>query len=205
MLIIKAKFANMDNKKMESISNAHGWIQTYSGNKFHILKPVISELSIKDIAHSQSLLCRFCGHSPFFFSVGSHALIGSYLIEKTQSGSNVRQYALDFLMHDSTESFIGDMVTPLKREMKRFQEVEEKLFKIIAKKYNLSYPMPKEVKEMDKFMFETEWAYLMTHSYNKQKSQGRNSLISKKDFLEIASLPPKTIEKLFLKRFKELS
>jgi uncharacterized protein len=170
-----------------------GWIKTASGIKFHIFQPSVKEVSIYDIAHSLSLLCRFNGHTPFLYSVASHSLIGSYICDE--------EYAKDFLMHDSTESFIGDMATPLKREMTKFKKVENHIYKTISKKFNLSNPLPKEVKEMDKLMFLMEWSYLMGGS----KPWGIPFPMSRKEFMNIATLSPEKTEKLFVKRYSELS
>lgn len=182
----------MNESDTDVLKRLDGWIKTSSGLKFHIFRPSSRELSISDISHSLSLLCRFNGHTPFLYSVGAHSIIGSYICQP--------QFAKDFLMHDSTEGFIGDMTTPLKREMKMFKLVEDNIYCAIARKFGLSNPPPKEVKEMDKIMFMMEWVYLM----GEKKPLDFTLPMSKKKFMSIATLPPDKIEKLFIKRYREL-
>jgi hypothetical protein len=187
------KIQKMREGKLRVVNGMDGWIKTASGLKFHIFHPSIKEVSLYDVAHSLSLLCRFNGHTPFLYTVGAHSIIGSYVCEPI--------FAKDFLMHDSTESFIGDMATPLKREMSEFKKVENNIYKTIAEKFKVSNPLPKEIKEMDKLMFMMEWVYLMSG----KKPNGIELPMSKKRFMSIATLPPEKIERLFIKRFRELS
>lgn len=174
--------------------NSSNWIKTYTGKKFHLFNPSESEICIEDMAHSLSLLCRFCGHVPFLYSVASHSIIGSYLCKKKD--------ALTFLLHDSTECFIGDMASPLKSEMSAFKKTENDIFKIISKKFCLPHPMDSEIKAIDKLMFRMEWFYLM---------KGEKIIVdevfplTKTEFIKIAKLSWKKVEKKFLERFYELS
>ena len=47
-------------------------IRTYTGRYFDILNPQAKDVSIIDIAHALSQLCRFTGHTEFFHSVAQH-------------------------------------------------------------------------------------------------------------------------------------
>jgi hypothetical protein len=50
------------------------YIFTYSKTKFYPLKPITADISIKDIAHSLSLLARANGHFTHFYSVAQHSV-----------------------------------------------------------------------------------------------------------------------------------
>lgn len=107
-----------------------GWISTYSGNKFHIFNPKLNDIDVNDIAHCLSMLCRFNGHCQKFYSVANHSVLVSQIIDP--------QYALEGLMHDATEAFIGDMVRPLKVWMQDFMDVEHKIERAIDRRFKLN-------------------------------------------------------------------
>jgi uncharacterized protein len=84
------------------------WIQTYSGAKVNPLDLAPADVRIEDIAHALSLLCRFGGHVREFYSVAQHSWIVSHLCPPED--------ALQGLLHDASEAYLGDMVAPLKHE-----------------------------------------------------------------------------------------
>jgi len=106
-----------------------GWIQTYTGKPFYFDNIDSNEICIEDIAHALSNICRFGGHTPFHYSVAQHSLLVSRLVP--------REYALEALLHDATEAYIGDMVTPLKRRIPEFSGYEAELSKKISRVFGL--------------------------------------------------------------------
>jgi hypothetical protein len=101
---------------MKKLLKREEFIKTYTGKKFHVFNPKEEELDIIDIAHSLSLQCRFNGHTPYFYSVASHSIIGSKLIAKP--------FKKEFLCHDMQEAFCGDFCTPMKRWDKQYIKME---------------------------------------------------------------------------------
>ena len=166
------------------------YITTFTGKRFHMFNATEKELDIIDAAHALSLQCRFNGHTSHFYSVASHSLIGSKLI--------LNQFKKEFLLHDLQESWIGDLVTPIKRRTSAFIKMENKIEKVISKKYNIPFPMSKEVKEMDTLMFRMEFVYLMG-----QKSKELFPL-TKKEFMKEINKPCQQIEKEFLNTYHKL-
>src|SRR5258708_3128752 len=55
------------------------WIITYTGLKFYHLNPQPDMVTVEDIAHSLSQLCRWTGHSRFFYSVAQHSVYASQI------------------------------------------------------------------------------------------------------------------------------
>src|SRR5690242_1952599 len=57
------------------------WIQTYSGVAFDLLAPTPEMISIVDIAHSLSRLCRYTGHViSANYSVAEHSILVASLL-----------------------------------------------------------------------------------------------------------------------------
>jgi hypothetical protein len=167
-------------------------IRTFTGINFHIFNPKPEEIDVKDCAHSLSMSCRFNSHTPTFYSVGSHSLIGAKLIAEP--------FKKQFLCHDFPETYIGDCVTPIKRQMGNFVKMEHKIEKVLNKKLEIPYPLAPQIKEMDNLMLRMELVYLMGMK-NKTKEKFP---ISKKDFLKEANKGYKEVEREILRMFKSL-
>lgn len=128
------------------------WMQTFLGNRFIFEGPF--NFDIKDIAHSLALQCRFNGHCKEMYSVADHSLHVSARCEHKLWG----------LMHDAAETYIGDIVAPFKHDSRWYpsiKEVEDRIMKAIAARFNLPWPIPAEVKNVDLRMWATEQRDLM--------------------------------------------
>jgi Predicted hydrolases of HD superfamily len=117
------------------------WFLTHTGKQFWPLDPRVEEIDIEDIAHGLSHICRFGGHCRHFYSVAQHSVLVSRAVPK--------QMRLMGLLHDATEAYIGDMVRPLKLQIPQFNEIEERLWGVIANKFNLPLILPPEIKHAD--------------------------------------------------------
>jgi hypothetical protein len=124
------------------------WFQTYTGGEFYIIDPRPDEIKLRDIAHALSLQCRFNGHCKWFYSVAQHSVLVAQCCEK--------RHGLWGLLHDATEAYMGDMVRPLKISMSEYRVAEERLMKAVCERFNLSWPMPPEVKKADEVLLATE-------------------------------------------------
>jgi len=124
------------------------WIMTFSGIKMYPLDPQPEEIVLEDIAHALSNICRFTGHTNRFYSVAQH----SVYVSVYASPDN----ALWGLLHDASEAFLCDIARPVKRFISEYSKYEENLMRVIADKFNLSWPMPEEIKSLDKRMLMTE-------------------------------------------------
>jgi hypothetical protein len=169
------------------------WIQTYTGKKHLIEDPEASDLCIKDIAHALSQICRFGGHSKQFYSVAQHSI----LVSDNVSGSN----KLCGLLHDAAEAYTGDMLKPFKILLGDgiFRDVEMYTELAIAKKYDLPWPLPEEVKAVDERM-------LMTEARDVMGGQRGKWLSDAMPFdRRITCWPSLLAEELFLDRYRELT
>lgn len=172
------------------------WIETYSGKKFDVLNPKPEQIVIEDIAHALSQVCRFAGHSKFFYSVAQHSYLGSFLVPAED--------AVWFLLHDSSESYIGDMSSPLKHLTeagKAYRPIEKKIMQVICNKFGLPETQPASVDAIDIAMLYAEKKQMMG-SIPWDRDWGKH--IKPADVV-IREMSPKVIERLFLKRFFKLA
>ena len=130
------------------------WITISSGERFYPMDPQADEVQPQDIAHALSMLCRWGGHCKFFMSVAQHCVLVSRLgrtLEEKKWG----------LLHDATEAYVGDMITPIKRHLPEYRKVEKKVLGAIAKRFGMSLPWPERVSEADRILLATEAKALM--------------------------------------------
>lgn len=135
---------------------AKAWIETRSGKRFDILDPQPDMICIEDIAHSTSQVNRFGGHGKFPYPVSQHTRLGSYVIDQ--------EFAMDFLQHDSSEGFIGDMSRPLKHFTiagDEYRKVEARIQAVICDVFHIAVVEPKQVKIVDNAMLYAEKEQIM--------------------------------------------
>lgn len=171
----------------------------YTGREveFYPLDPVESEILIEDISHALSLTCRGNGHTKHFYSVGQHSI--SCAKEAKLRGYSKR-VQLACLLHDGSEAYISDITRPVKKELKEYLEIEEKLQAAIYKKYGLGDLTKAElelIKNVDDSMLKYEMKNLMNfHEIVADDLIGEYSL----DFVMM-----NTIEEEFIQLFNAIS
>ncbi len=129
------------------------WIRLHSGKKFHILNPRAEEFDINDAAHALSHLCRFAGHTKYFYSISQHSCIVCDLLPD--------ELKLEGLLHDFAEYALNDISTQLKSVLPQYKEIEIRAEKVLAKKYKLKFPFPSAIKEADMVALVSEMKSLM--------------------------------------------
>ena len=123
-------------------------IQIKTGEYLDLLNPDPDLITIENIAQNLSHICRFTGNVDIFYSVAQHSVLVSKDVKK--------EYALEALLHDATEAFIGDVSTPLKSLLPEYKKIEENFHRVIAKKFNVPEILSPEVKRADRFLCEQE-------------------------------------------------
>lgn len=131
------------------------WTQTSSGNVFRLGDLDANVYSLPDIATSLAKQCRYNGNCRYFYSVAQHSYLASIMAPA--------EYALETLMHDASEAYIGDIIRPIKHGIPGLCELEDQLHASIFKHFGLIWPMPDIVHEIDNRMLRTEMALLMPH------------------------------------------
>lgn len=130
-------------------------IMTRSGKYFNFLDPDPMSIQITDIAHALSNICRYTGHVSEIYDVAQHSVLVSQTVPQRDG--------LPFmgLMHDATEAYVGDMSRPLKLLLPEYQEIEARVWRAIALKFNLPVELPPEIKYADNVLLFTERRDLM--------------------------------------------
>lgn len=89
------------------------WVQTASGAAFDLLAPSAAMVNFeRDIATPLARIARFSGHieaGPY--SVAQHCVMGADALLRETRRTDL---ALEFLLHDAHEAYIGDITSPVK-------------------------------------------------------------------------------------------
>lgn len=185
-----------------------GCILTYTGRVIYPLDPRPEEIDIYDIAHALANICRYTGHVERYYSVAEHSVRVSEWAEETVArahSNETAQMALEGLMHDASEAYLGDVARPIKQSSyvgKLYSKAEDRLMEIIAEKYGTSWPIPALIAEGDHVLLRTEQRDLMPYP---------NPLYTLDEYENIMlenPIDPWTSEEAeieFLDRFKELT
>jgi len=122
-------------------------ILTSTGKWFDILKPSPSMIELQDIASALSKLCRFGGHCSQFYSVAEHSILASERMSQRYGNSQIlMRWAL---LHDASEAYVVDIPRPAKRQLVDYIRIEETIQRAVAERFDLPWPMPEEVHEID--------------------------------------------------------
>ena len=121
-------------------------IITYSGRLIDIFNLSEDEIKIEDISFSLSNIARFGGQVPFY-SVARHSIYVSKLLPQ--------ELKLSGLLHDASEAYIGDMISPIKNLMKDYLDMERAVTDVISRKWHLD-AKNESVKDADRKALEYE-------------------------------------------------
>lgn len=173
------------------------FMETYTGGQYSLSNIQPEDIVIEDIAHSLSYLCRYNGHCSRFYSVAIHCcVLADFAVYRGYSDREV----LTTLMHDAAESYMGDMIRPLKILLPEFIAIESAIEKVIAEKYNLIFPMPDWLKDMDsRVLLDERAAVMLNGKCNTWDVEKLEPL-----YVSIPDWSPAKAEEEFLHRFCEL-
>lgn len=135
---------------IEGLYVGGNYIRTFTGKYIDVFRPGLGAIDIVDIAHALSYTPRFRGHLNSFYSVAAHSIMCA--LEFTD-----KRKRIEALLHDASEAYIADIPSPIKKGLRDYTELEDKLMKKISDKFKFDYPLSIEVKEVDKQMLEYEW------------------------------------------------
>jgi uncharacterized protein len=121
------------------------------GRSIDLLNPCVDDIFIEDIAASLSKINRFAGYTSRTYSVGEHCLLGLEYLPAWDR--------LEFLLHDASEAYLGDVSGPLKalgEHMAGYRDLEAIWTVAIRERFGLKKTPPALVKQVDQRMLVTE-------------------------------------------------
>ena len=123
------------------------FITTASGRELDFLNPDKSNIVLNDILIGLHKTSRFAGqYEGDLYTVLEHSVLVYDILKLRQQ----EEYLLEGLLHDAHEAYTGDVPTPLKRLCADFENIEQRLDKVIRMKYHLPPQMSQAVKEADR-------------------------------------------------------
>jgi uncharacterized protein len=142
---------------------SHTLFATYTGKLIDYRNFKEEDVYLEDIAHHLTNIQRFGGCLPFNkrYSVASHSL-NCYKMAKMLHPGEIDLHR-SALLHDSSEAYLGDMVSGLKRLMSEYEALERSVLKTIFNKWKIEYFT--RVSDIDKRIMLDEVKALMPHRY----------------------------------------
>lgn len=95
----------------------------YSNIDIDLFDFKVEDVDLTDIAWSLGRLPRWLGHTKQDYSVAHHSVIASYLVDD--------DHALEALLHDAAEAYIGDIPKPFKDGFPEVTEAENAIMSAI--------------------------------------------------------------------------
>ena len=157
-------------------------------------EPDPARIDIEDIAHALSMLVRFSGYGVRFYSVAEHSVHVSREID--------RELAMIGLLRDAAEAYLGDVPSPLKRQLTQFSAFEHKMELAIGERFGVDASLftDPELKRADVQLLVDEKAVLMVP----EPEPWQAGAPSVKDPGRIEAWAPENAKRKFLARFEEL-
>lgn len=147
--------------------NRGPWIRVRSGTRVYFQDPQPDEIHLGDITWALGCVPRFAGHSRETYSVAQHSVLAYYVTRELldtwvpNAGHEHRTALLrTALLHDAPEAYLGDVVSPLKRLLVGYKEIENAWWSVMAAKWELMDPIPSFVKMVDVALLHAELAHL---------------------------------------------
>lgn len=141
----------------QQLDTANGLTKLYNGRYINLFDIHEEDVAVEDICHALSRLCRFNGQVAGFLSVAGHSINCAKMAIQTGR----EDVALECLMHDAAEAYIGDLVRPLKHHdafREAYFKLESSVEVVIARVLGLNYPFDPYIKEMDNEVLKIELA-----------------------------------------------
>lgn len=174
------------------------WMLTYSGMKIDPFNVPHYLICIADIAHALAYQCRYNGHCNKFYSVAEHSVLISQALERDGRGVDAAKWGL---LHDASEAYLGDMVSPVKKQIdKKFKFAENRIEKAVAEVFGLSGKVPDTVHEYDTRIRKDEMESLFRFIYTPEEYMTRIAPLS----VPITGWMPEEAENNFMIRYNEL-
>lgn len=108
---------------------------TTDDHQFDPANITVDDIRIRDIIQTLPMICRYNGFVKRFYSVAQHSVLVTELAEKDDRTEEICRAAL---VHDFSEAWLGDVTTPVKRELGNYRSLEYKAFVAVCQRFALS-------------------------------------------------------------------
>jgi 5'-deoxynucleotidase YfbR-like HD superfamily hydrolase len=137
-------------------------LRTSTDTLLSVLNPQPDQICIQHIVQALSRENRWSNQSRSKLSVLSHSYRVYHLVlEQTKQPKMLRTA----LLHDATEAYYRDIGKPLKVLLPDYVKLENRLWLVIAEKYDLYTELPEMIKLADRQDMVAEW-----ESFNKNRT-----------------------------------
>lgn len=148
---------------------------THSGNIIDFDNFSEKNISLFDIAHHLTKVCRFGGALDLdtHYSVAQHSLLLSHYAYKILGNQTLSRLAL---LHDASEAYMGDVVSGLKFYLPDYLALEETVSNTIYTKYGLrcEESLMAQLKDIDTRILLDEAEQLLPNHFHIFKAQMPN-------------------------------
>ncbi len=138
-------------------------MRTFSGKLLNLENPEGDDIDITDIAHQLSMQVRFNGACSRFYSNAEHSVNAALI---AHSFPDLKVHPLIALLHDAAEAYVGDMISPIKKNDKYFKDIEINILQAIYKRFEVPIPLIVEsnnnLKVIDKTLTQIEGEVLVS-------------------------------------------
>ena len=131
-----------------SILIQRAWQKMLSGRRLDVIDPSPLDIEIGDIAHGLAFQARWNGQTKgdFVFSVANHSIL-VWNIFSIENPKIEKKWQLVSLLHDAPEYVIGDLISPVKKEVgSSYINLEKKLQEAIHIRFGLPALVPIKIK-----------------------------------------------------------
>lgn len=176
------------------------YLATWKGQRIDLLNPDPELVTIEEIAEGLSREGRFHNKTAVHYTVAQHCLEVSALC-KTWEGQ------IWGLLHDASDAYHRDLATTLKNHptiQGFWRHMERTWLEMFAAKWNLTLPMPPEVKYADRVMLAVERILLLpdTPEVAEQFQANEAGLVIPVRILAV--IQPWEAARKYLERFQQL-
>ena len=207
---------------------SRSFIKLHSGKRFYYDDVMTNEVDIEDVACGLAHACRYNGQLGIiddYYSVAEHSVHVSMKVEqelrdwdevKAVPEDTIRLWSLCGLLHDASEAFMGDMVSPLKKLDTFYKKKEAEVEALMARRFNTPFPFPRIIKEVDMKMFACEYPQVFPNDAEKIAPFDIITIPHDGTWDDVTANPhpypelelhfygPRRAYTFFMKRFKEL-
>jgi 5'-deoxynucleotidase YfbR-like HD superfamily hydrolase len=106
-----------------------GVLRTLAGNYVDLTNLKPEDVEITDIAWGLGRTLRYGGHLAQDYHVAEHCIVMSYIVPE--------EHALEALLHDAAEAYMGDIIWPVKALFPEVSQFEDEILHIIMQAFEV--------------------------------------------------------------------